>query len=76
MCYTYNISGVLDIVFNRSRDSIVIKDLKRAIIKTLIDSDTSQNIFNEELMLRIQNNISLRSNIKFQPEVVSEEMAM
>lgn len=76
MCYTYNISGVLDIVFNRSRDSIVIKDLKRAIIKTLVDSDTSQNIFNEELMLRIQNNCTIQSNIKYQPEVVSEEMAM
>lgn len=75
MCY--NVSGILDIVFKTCpKDSIIIKGLKQKIIKTLVDSDTSQNVFNEELLLRIQNN-TIHSNINSsQPEIVSEEMAM
>lgn len=62
---------------NDPTDSKVITELKKSIIKTLLESDTSQDIFNEDIMSRIKNNDVKQSNTtSSQPDVVVEEMAM
>lgn len=68
----------MDIVFkNCPKDSIAIRDLKKTIIKTLLESDTSKEILSEDLMSRIQNNSVIQSNINSsQPEVLVEDMIM
>lgn len=71
------ISALLDVVFkNCPKDSMVIKDCKKLIIKTLLESDTQGKI-SEDLMSRIQNNAALQfDKNSFQPEVSVEDMAM
>jgi len=59
------------------KDPIVIKDLKKIIIKTLLESNTSKNTLSEELLLRIQNNDIIKSNEHSpQPDVLVEKMAI
>jgi len=72
------ISALMDIVLkNCPKDLIVIKDLKKTIIKTLLESDTSKEILSENLMSRIQNNSIIQSNLNSpQPDVSVEEMVM
>lgn len=73
------ILALLDVVFKvSSTDSMVIKDLKKQIIKTLLESDTSKDVFNEDILSRIQHNINVQSekNLNQSDEVLLEEMAM
>ncbi|XP_060833754.1 26S proteasome non-ATPase regulatory subunit 5 isoform X1 [Rhopalosiphum padi] len=71
-------SSLLDLVFKDCpKDPIVIKDLKKIIIKTLLESNTSKNTLSEELLLRIQNNDIIKSNEHSpQPDVLVEKMAI
>lgn len=61
-------------------DSVVIKSLKQNIIKTLLESETSRDVLNEDLILRIQNSvlsqITRNANTKpSQPDILVEDMA-
>lgn len=59
------------------KDTIMIKDLKKIIINILLESDTSKDIFNKDLLLRLQNYSVVQTKINSsQPEVLSEEMSM
>lgn len=59
------------------KDPIVINDLKKTIIKTLLESDTSKDILNEDLMSRIKNNGAIQFDINSsQPEVAVEDMVV
>ncbi|XP_025207928.1 uncharacterized protein LOC112603532 isoform X2 [Melanaphis sacchari] len=71
-------SSLLDLVFKDCpKDPIVIKDLKKTIIKTLLESNTSKTTLSEELLLRIQNNDVIKSNEHSpQPDVLVENMAI
>lgn len=58
-------------------DQIIVKNLKKMIIKTLLESDTSKTTLSEELLLRIQNNDVIKSNVHSpQPDVLVENMAI
>jgi len=59
-------------------DQIVIKDIKKTIIKTLLESDTSKDVFNEDILSRMQHNIDvqLEKNLNQRNEVMVDEMAM
>lgn len=72
------ISALLDVVFkNCPKDSMVIKDYKKSIIKTLLESDTSKDKLSDDLKLYIQNNAALQfDKTSSQPEVSIEDMAM
>lgn len=75
----FSFLALLDVVFkNSSTDSMVIKDLKKQIIKTLLESDTSKDVFNEDILSRIQHNINVQSekNLNRSDEVLLEDMAM
>lgn len=71
------ISALLDLALkNCPKDVIVIKDLKKTIIKTLLESHTSKDIFSETQMSRMKNNGIARSNVDApQPDVLVENMA-
>lgn len=68
----------MDLVLkNCPKDTIVIRDLKRTIIKTLLESNTTKDIFNENLISRLKNNGMIQSNIDSpQPDVLVENMAI
>jgi len=72
------ISALLDLVFKDCpQDPIPIKDLKKMIIKTLLESDTSKNTLSEELLLRVQHNEVIKSNEHApQPDVLVENMSI
>lgn len=73
------ISALLDLVFKDCpTDQIVIKDIKKTIIKTLLESDTSKDVFNEDILSRMQHNIDvqLEKNLNQRNEVMVDEMAM
>jgi len=72
------ISALLDLVFKDCpKDPIAIKDLKKNIIKTLLESDTSKNTLSEELLLRVQNSEVIKSNEHApQPDVLVENMSI
>jgi len=72
------ISALIDIVFKSdSKDLIHLTYLKRTIIKTLLDSDTSRGILSEDLMSLIQNNGVNQSSVNLpQSDVSVEEMIM
>lgn len=73
------ISALLDLVFkNNPTDPIIIKDIKKTIIKTLLESDTSKDVFNEDILSRMQHNIDVQSdkNLNQRDEVMVDEMAM
>jgi len=72
------ISALLDLVFKDCpKDPIPIKDLKKMIIKTLLESNTSKNTLSEELLLRIQHREVLKSNEHApQPDVLVENMSI
>lgn len=60
-----------------SKDLIHLTYLKRTIIKTLLDSDTSRGILSEDLMSLIQNNGVNQSSVNLpQSDVSVEEMIM
>jgi len=47
----------LDLVLEHCpADSVDLKNLKKVIVKTLLESDTSKDIFNEDIILRITKN--------------------
>lgn len=71
--------ALLDIVFKNSpSDPPAIKNLKKTIIKTLLESDTSKDVFNDDIMSRIQHNIDAQSdrNLNRLDEVLVDDMAM
>lgn len=70
------ISALLDVVVkNVPKDSTVIKDYKKSIIKTVLESDTGK--LSEDLISRLQNNAASQfDKTSFQPEVSIEDMAM
>lgn len=73
------ILALLDRVFeNCPTDSVVIKGLKRTIIKTLLESDTTKDIFNEDIISRIKNNSVAQSNSinASGPDVLVEDMVI
>lgn len=78
LCQYVLISALLDLVFKDCpKDPIPIKNLKKMIIKTLLESDTSQNTLSEELLLRIQNSDVKKSNEHApQPVVLVENMSI
>lgn len=58
------------------KDPIAIKDLKKMIIKTLLESNTSKHTLSEELLFRIQNSDVIKSNKHApQPDVLVENMS-
>ncbi|XP_060874928.1 26S proteasome non-ATPase regulatory subunit 5-like isoform X2 [Metopolophium dirhodum] len=71
-------STLLDLVFKDCpKDPIPIKDLKKMIIKTLLESNTSKNTLSEELLFRIQHSEVIKSNENApQPDVLVENMAI
>jgi len=71
------ILALIDIVLEDCpRDLSVINDLKRTIIKTLLESDTSNGILSENLMSRIKNNdIQSNKNLS-QHDISVEKMIM
>lgn len=73
---------IIDLVFKQhpNDDSINMKTLKQKIIKTLLESDTSKDILDEGIMLRIQNNdcTQTKSSVNSkssQPDILVEDMA-
>jgi len=68
----------MDLLFKDCpKDQIIVKHLKKMIIKTLLESDTSKTTLSEELLLRIQNNDVIKSNEHSpQPDVLVENMAI
>lgn len=76
--YVLNLA-LLDLVFdNCPTNSIAIKGLKRTIIRTLLESDTSKDIFNEDVISRIKNSGVVQSNTinAPQPGVLVEDMVI
>ncbi|KAF0754890.1 26S proteasome non-ATPase regulatory subunit 5-like, partial [Aphis craccivora] len=71
-------SSLMDLLFKDCpKDQIIVKHLKKMIIKTLIESDTSKTTLSEELLFRIQNNDVIKSNEHSpQPDVLVENMAI
>ncbi|CAH1725177.1 26S proteasome non-ATPase regulatory subunit 5-like [Aphis gossypii] len=69
---------LMDLLFKDCpTDQIIVKNLKKMIIKTLLESDTSKTTLSEELLLRIQNNDVIKSNVHSpQPDVLVENMAI
>lgn len=76
--YILLISALLDLVLkNYPSDMLVITDLKKIIIKTLLESDTSKDILGEDLMLLIKNDGFILSNTSSsKPDVLVEDMAI
>jgi hypothetical protein len=72
------ISALLDLVLeNCPADSTVIRDLKKLIIKTLLESDTSKEILGEDILLLIKNDGFIKSNTSSSKSGITvEDMAI
>lgn len=66
------ILALLDHVFkDHTSDSVEVKDVKKAIIKTLLESDTSQDIFNEDILSRVKAKTNAQNRANLYPEELS-----
>lgn len=72
------ISALFDLVLDKCpKDLAVINNLKKIIIKTLLESDTSKNILGEDILLLIKNDGFIKSNTSSsKPDVAVEDMAI
>ncbi|XP_025404940.1 26S proteasome non-ATPase regulatory subunit 5 isoform X2 [Sipha flava] len=70
--------ALLDLVLeNCPADSTVIRDLKKLIIKTLLESDTSKEILGEDILLLIKNDGFIKSNTSSSKSGITvEDMAI
>lgn len=65
-----------DMLVYCSKDPIVIKDLKKMIIKTLIESTTSILTITPQILLRLQSyNSKTYNDCSLQPDILVEKMA-
>lgn len=72
------ISALFDLVLeNCPKYSLVNSNLKKQIIKTILESDTSNDILGEDIMLLIKNDGFIKSAAtSSKPDVLVEDMVI